>query len=51
MVFRNVYQKEIEHFVPDIKAEIRRLIGLISKIQKTDMEKMNFKDGSELLKV
>jgi hypothetical protein len=24
---------------------------LISKIQKTDMEKMNFKDGSELLKV
>jgi len=27
MVFRSVYQDEIEHFVPDIKAEIRKLIG------------------------
>jgi hypothetical protein len=26
-VFRKVYQKEIDHFVPDIKAEIRKLIG------------------------
>jgi hypothetical protein len=27
MVFRKVYQKEIEHFVPDIQAEIRKIIG------------------------
>ena len=27
MVFKRVYQKEIEHFVPDIRAEIRKMIG------------------------
>src|SRR6056297_2501500 len=27
LVFRRVYQKEIEHFVPDIRTEIRKLIG------------------------
>jgi hypothetical protein len=27
LVFRRVYQKEIEQFVPDIKAEIRKMIG------------------------
>jgi hypothetical protein len=28
IVFRKVYQKEIEHFVPDIKAEIRKAMGM-----------------------
>lgn len=27
LVFRRVYQKEIEHFVPDIRAEIRKMVG------------------------
>src|SRR6056297_3664846 len=27
LVFRRIYQKEIDHFVPDIKTEIRKMIG------------------------
>ena len=27
LVFKRVYQKEIDHFIPDIKAEIRKMIG------------------------
>jgi len=33
LVFRRVYQKEIEHFVPDIKAEIRKQIGKANYIR------------------
>jgi len=29
LVFRNVYQKEIDHFIPDIKKEIRKMIGSV----------------------
>jgi len=27
LVFRRIYQKEIDHFVPDIKGEIRKVLG------------------------
>jgi len=27
LVFRKVYQKEIEHFVPDIRADIKKMLG------------------------
>jgi hypothetical protein len=27
LVFRKVYQKEIDHFIPDIKKEIRKMMG------------------------